>query len=250
MFGRGKKAEQAQAIVRSAAWRPEIKGGETFEFVLDVSPDGGEPFRTTVLQHARSSAHPREGDTVKVSFDPKERDRVHIDLDDDPRFAVQDKGIGLDFIDRQRAAALDIDDLMRTGVQATATIRSVIVADELQVSRSLEFHIDASVQPPDGQAEFTARFPLFTLGPIAKPPGVGEVINVLFDPNDRSKVRNRLMWRQSAASQIAQVRWSVPTECPECGARVDQSVAALAAHPVCGFCQMPLPCTPVAQTGA
>jgi hypothetical protein len=40
-------------------------------------------------------------------------------------------------------------------------------------------------------------------------------------------------------------RWNVPAACPECGARVDQSTAAFAAHPVCTYCAKPLPCQPV-----
>jgi hypothetical protein len=42
-----------------------------------------------------------------------------------------------------------------------------------------------------------------------------------------------------------QVRWTVPDRCPECGARVDQSVASVAEHPACPFCHEPLPCQPV-----
>jgi hypothetical protein len=40
-------------------------------------------------------------------------------------------------------------------------------------------------------------------------------------------------------------RWNVPATCPECGARVDQSTASFAAHPVCTYCAKPLPCEPV-----
>ena len=36
-------------------------------------------------------------------------------------------------------------------------------------------------------------------------------------------------------------RWTVPAHCPECGARVDQSTASVAADPKCEFCGSPLP---------
>ena len=40
-------------------------------------------------------------------------------------------------------------------------------------------------------------------------------------------------------------RWTVPATCPECGARVDQSTASMAEHPICQYCAKPLPCEPV-----
>jgi len=39
--------------------------------------------------------------------------------------------------------------------------------------------------------------------------------------------------------------WTVPTTCPECGARVDQSSASMAEHPTCKYCAQPLPCEPI-----
>jgi hypothetical protein len=39
-------------------------------------------------------------------------------------------------------------------------------------------------------------------------------------------------------------RWQVPATCPECGAQVDQSTAAFAAHPACTYCAKPFPCEP------
>ena len=36
------------------------------------------------------------------------------------------------------------------------------------------------------------------------------------------------------------VRWSVPDQCPACGAKVDQAVASVAQEPVCPFCAKPL----------
>jgi len=40
-------------------------------------------------------------------------------------------------------------------------------------------------------------------------------------------------------------RWKVPANCPECGARVDQSTESMAEHPTCQYCAKPLPCEPV-----
>ena len=42
-------------------------------------------------------------------------------------------------------------------------------------------------------------------------------------------------------------QWIVPEVCPECGARVNQSVASVAEHPACEFCRSPLPCEPVPE---
>lgn len=42
-------------------------------------------------------------------------------------------------------------------------------------------------------------------------------------------------------------QWIVPEFCPECGGRVDQSRASVAAHPACGNCHKPLPCQPVPE---
>jgi hypothetical protein len=36
-------------------------------------------------------------------------------------------------------------------------------------------------------------------------------------------------------------QWTVPAVCPECGARVDQSIGTMAEHPRCEYCHNPLP---------
>ena len=36
-------------------------------------------------------------------------------------------------------------------------------------------------------------------------------------------------------------QWTVPSVCPECGARVDQSAGSLSDHPTCEYCSSPLP---------
>jgi hypothetical protein len=36
-------------------------------------------------------------------------------------------------------------------------------------------------------------------------------------------------------------QWTVPAICPECGARVDQSIGSMAEHPRCEYCHNPLP---------
>jgi hypothetical protein len=45
--------------------------------------------------------------------------------------------------------------------------------------------------------------------------------------------------------EMEEARWKVPDKCPECGAPVDQSVASVAKHPICPFCEKPLPCQPL-----
>jgi len=42
-------------------------------------------------------------------------------------------------------------------------------------------------------------------------------------------------------------QWKVPATCPECGTRVDQSMASMADHPTCQYCAKPLPCEPVGE---
>jgi hypothetical protein len=40
--------------------------------------------------------------------------------------------------------------------------------------------------------------------------------------------------------------WQVPSECPGCGAPVDQAIASQAADPSCPFCREPIPVQPIA----
>jgi hypothetical protein len=39
--------------------------------------------------------------------------------------------------------------------------------------------------------------------------------------------------------------WVVPTHCPNCGAPVDQARACKESDPMCGFCDQPLPVSPL-----
>jgi hypothetical protein len=39
-------------------------------------------------------------------------------------------------------------------------------------------------------------------------------------------------------------KWLVPTECPNCGARIDQAVAEYQDNPLCPFCSQPVPVQP------
>ena len=43
------------------------------------------------------------------------------------------------------------------------------------------------------------------------------------------------------AERHPEPQWTVPAVCPVCGARVDQSTEAAAAHPACTYCANPLP---------
>lgn len=131
---------------------------------------------------------------------------------------------------------------------------------------------------PAGEASF--RTETKAKVPIFHAPQVGDVVKVSYDPkNHKTEIHiegdprydpkiiraNRKQQRTaeaqallsgaplSAVSGVVQgivddePQWIVPEICPECGARVDQSTAAVAAHPTCEYCHKPLPCTPVPE---
>lgn len=114
--------------------------------------------------------------------------------------------------------------------------------------------------------------------PISSHPEQGDVVTVAYDPKDhkteiliegdprydpkliRANQKQEREARTEALLSGAPVpvapgtvhyeeddepRWSVPAICPECGARVDQSTASMAEHPMCEYCDKPLPCEPV-----
>jgi Short C-terminal domain len=56
-----------------------------YDFILDVYPEGGQPFRTEVRKHFGSGHHPQAGDTLKVRCNPKKQ-TVEIDVSEDERF--------------------------------------------------------------------------------------------------------------------------------------------------------------------
>ena len=49
----------------------------------------------------------------------------------------------------------------------------------------------------------------------------------------------------AATAAVTGPPWRVPTECPTCGARVDQAVSSKQADPKCPFCHEPIPVEPL-----
>jgi hypothetical protein len=89
------------------------------------------------------------------------------------------------------------------------------------------------------------------LDELLQPPKPGDTMYVLFDPNDRSRILADELWDPAMPGNQPgfghePIRWKVPAECPNCGARVDQSTESTAEHPSCRMCHEPLPCEPAA----
>jgi hypothetical protein len=136
------------------------------KYIVEVRPDGGEPFRVETKAKVPIFHKPRPGDVVQVSFDPKSH-KTEIHIEGDPRY--DPKLIRAN--SKQERAAQREALLSGAPVPAASNVEHHIVDDE--------------------------------------------------------------------------PRWNVPAACPECGARVDQSTASFAAHPVCTYCAKPMPCEPV-----
>jgi hypothetical protein len=136
------------------------------KYIVEVRPDGGEPFRVETKVKVPIFHKPQPGDVVKVSYDPKSH-KTEIHIEGDPRYDPK---------------------LIRARTK----------------------------QERSAQAEAL-------LNGAPAPAAFGVVHHIVDD----------------------EPRWNVPASCPECGARVDQSVAAFAEHPTCTYCAKPLPCEPV-----
>jgi hypothetical protein len=99
---------------------------------------------------------------------------------------------------------------------------------------------------------------------IQLPLSAGERVPVRYDAADPSMIvidvpalhkralRDYLQREQRPREQSAVRRgagfgppWAVPTQCPNCGAPVDQANASRDPDPCCLFCHQPLPVTPV-----
>jgi hypothetical protein len=94
MFGFGglkKNGVPASAVVRFAQPRHQIASNEfrKFDFVVDVEPEGREPFRAEIVESFwLTGLHPGEGDIVRVRFDPKSLKTV-FDLKGDSRYDLK-----------------------------------------------------------------------------------------------------------------------------------------------------------------
>ena len=168
----------------------------------------------------------------------------------------------LQYLDRRKA---DINRLFAMqqggGVRTKAVVSTATMTFEMPRSAfdddipGLEMHpeqewlIQGDVDAGDG-TRFTATFVLY-LEDLVKAPQPGAEMFVYFDPNDRSQVMSDELWDPAMPGNQPgfghdPIRWKVPAECPNCGARVDQSTESLAEHPTCHMCRAPLPCEPLA----
>jgi hypothetical protein len=127
-------------------------------------------------------------------------------------------------------------ELNQRGSRAVAKIVEIDELERIGPFHQYQFHLRVRRpgDPEDGGYDAALVSTMFSPNP--KP--VGSVVQVVFDEDDPQHVE--------LAMQDAELkpRWKVPEMCPECGARVDQSVASMANHPTCEFCKAPLPCEP------
>jgi len=137
-------------------------------YILEVHPPAGEKFRIEARAKVALGHTPQPGDTVRVSFSPKNQ-KTEIHTEGDPRY----------------------DPRLARG------------AEKQQREAERQALLDGAPSPA----------------------GAGVVHGIVDDGP----------------------QWIVPEVCPECGARVDQSVASVAEHPTCEFCKNPLPCQPVPE---
>jgi hypothetical protein len=179
---------------------------------------------------------------------------------DAPRSNGGGKDPVLQYLDRK---GVDIDRVYTLkkggGVRAKAIVQSLTMTFEMPRSEmdfdDPEFHpeqewtVQGDVDAGDG-TRFPATFVLY-LDEIVQAPAVGDEVIVYYDANDRTQVITDDLWDPKMPGNQPgfghdPIRWKVPAECPNCGARVDQSTESLAEHPTCHMCHQPLPCEPLA----
>jgi hypothetical protein len=81
----------AEAMVLSVDKRSHLTSNELrdFDHVVEVRPPGEAPFQTMIREkYWIGGLRPKEGDLVKVRYDPDSREAV-FDLDGDPRFDIE-----------------------------------------------------------------------------------------------------------------------------------------------------------------
>jgi hypothetical protein len=67
-------ARKGKILSRRESGRADVGGSPEYEFKVEVSPDGGEPYEATVLQfsHPQNVEHFPEGKELTVKVDPEE----------------------------------------------------------------------------------------------------------------------------------------------------------------------------------
>jgi len=88
MFGHNKVPAKAKVLADEGYGMVNKGGTYTLQhqkYIIEVHPDGDEPFRTEVQVWVSWPGEPQVGDVVNVSYDPKSR-KTEIELEGDPRF--------------------------------------------------------------------------------------------------------------------------------------------------------------------
>ena len=88
MFGRNKVPAKAKILADEGYGMVNKSQTHTLQhqkYIIEVHPDGDEPFRAEVQVWVSWPGQPRVGDVVNVSYDPKSR-KAEIELEGDPRF--------------------------------------------------------------------------------------------------------------------------------------------------------------------
>src|SRR5690242_20495189 len=86
MFGHHESAQATVLLAEMVFGRWEEESHTKFEFVLEVHPLNGQPFRAKTTHHFLNfTPHPKVGDVVNVTYDPKSQE-VKLDLKDDNRY--------------------------------------------------------------------------------------------------------------------------------------------------------------------
>ena len=211
------------AGAQSACWRPRVSARR---FVADW----------VVVRHDQRMFGRKKdkggGDTSGELTDDNEEN----DAEFEQQIAEQAAMTGAITVEQQLTEA---NALAETGTRARATITAVELVKQFEEGATWRAGMSVQVSATDAfDAELRVLDPIFYKGDPA-PWTVGDVTPVVFDPQDRSKVR--LLPRGA----LAAVRWRVPTQCPHCGAPVDQAVESLLDQPMCRFCNQPLPAEPL-----
>ena len=184
MIGR-KHMIPGKAVVVSTSfdespWRSSDGATSLMDYILDVTPSEGEPFRAQIKASILEPS-PHSGDELKVMCDPVKK-KVKFDLKGDPRF-----------------------DAKLLTAQKKAEHEAILAA-------------------PSGTA-------------IADIAGPGQEA-----ARAAAEIKADLLARGfKVAKGPSAPRWILPTECPNCGAKIEQATKSLEENPHCNFCEQPLP---------